>query len=283
MWTRRGLLGAAACQAMRGQEKAGLFGDADAYERFMGRWSRLLAPMLVEFAGVPDEGQVLDIGSGTGSLAFAVAERKSGVSVTGIDPAKEFVAYANGRNRFPDRVRFEVGDAQQLRFPDATFSACLSLLVFNFIPDARKALTEARRATKPGGPVSAAVWDYSGGMKMLRVFWDAVVSVDPKSAGLDEKNMRLSRAGELAALWKECGLKDVRERPLEITMRFESFADYWDAFLRAQGPAGVYVRGLEHEQLRALRGEVKRRLAVAAEERPIVLPARAWAVRGIRA
>jgi ubiquinone/menaquinone biosynthesis C-methylase UbiE len=152
-----------------------MFGDAEAYERFMGRWSRLAAPLLVDFTDVPESARVLDLGSGTGSLAFSIAKQKARSHVVGIDLSKPYVEYANSRNPFPDRVSFQIGDAQQLRFPDATFQTSVSLLVFNFIPDPKKALGEARRVTKPGGRISAAVWDYGSGMRMLRVFWDAAV------------------------------------------------------------------------------------------------------------
>lgn len=272
MLSRRALLAVLAVPGLRGQnQKTNMFGNAEAYERFMGRWSRVVAPQLVDFTGVPDAGRVLDIGSGTGSLAFAIAERKSRVQVVGIDPSKEYVAYANSRNPFPDRVSFQLGDAQQLQFPDASFEATLSLLVFNFIPDPGKALREARRTTKPGGPIAAAVWDYGAGMRMLRVFWDAAATTDPRAEKLDEKHMPLCRAGELAQLWKQGGLEGVHEQPLDITMRFESFADYWEPFLLGQGPAGAYARSLDGEKLQWLRGEVKRRLSLAAEDVPFAL------------
>lgn len=128
-----------------------MFGNAEAYERFMGRWSRLVARLLVNFTDLPDRGRVLDVGSGTGSLAFAIAERKVRARVLGIDPSKEYVAYANSRNPFPDRASFQVGDAQQLDFPDGAFDARLSLLVFNFIPDPRKALLEVQSGYQIGG------------------------------------------------------------------------------------------------------------------------------------
>src|SRR4051812_30111799 len=113
-----------------------MFQNADGYERFMGRWSRVLAPLLIEFADLPDGARVLDVGSGTGSLSFAVAERNGRARVVGIDASKEYVALATSRNSWGDRASFEVADAQSLPFPDASFDAAISSLVFNFIPDA---------------------------------------------------------------------------------------------------------------------------------------------------
>lgn len=281
MLSRRAFFATSVVPVLRGQdERPDMFADADAYERFMGRWSRMLAPQLVDFTDVPDRGRILDVGSGTGALAFALAERKPRSHVLGIDPSKEYVAYANSRNLFPDRASFEVGDAQQLRFADASFDASLSLLVFNFIPDPRKALREVRRVTKPGGRISAAVWDYGDGMRMLRAFWDGAVRIDAEAEKLDEKHMPLCRAGELSELWRQGGLENVHEQPLVVTMRFASFADYWDAFLLGQGPAGAYVRSLTRDKVRALRREVQSRVSPSAENVPIALAARVWSVRG---
>jgi hypothetical protein len=117
-------------------------------------------------------------------------------------------------------------------------------------------------------------------MRMLRIFWDAAVHIDPGAEKLDEKRMPLCRAGELSTLWREGGLESVREQAIDIQMWFESFADYWDPFLLGQGPAGAYVRRLERAKLEALRKEVQRRLSLPAENTPFVLPARVWAVRG---
>ena len=282
MLSRRGALGILAVTILRGQDKKlNMFGDAEAYDRFMGRWSHLVAPLLVDFTGLPGTGRVLDVGSGTGSLAFVIAERNKQSRVLGIDPSKEYVAYANSRNPLPDRATFQVCDAQHLRLSKATFAASLSLLVFNFIPDPNKALREVRRVTKAGCPISAAVWDYGEGMRMLRVFWDAAVSVDARAERLDEKHMPLCRAGDLSHLWKRGGLENVQEQPLDITMRFESFADYGDPFLLGQGPAGSYVRSIDHDRLPVLRDAVKRGLSISGENVPFALPARVWAVRGI--
>ncbi len=146
------------------------FHNAEAYERFMGRWSRRIAPLLVDFAHLPSNGQVLDVGSGAGALAFAIAAHKPRLRVVGLDPSKEFSAYTAATNPFPERITFETGDAQGLHFPDATFAACLSQLVFNFIPDPAKALQELCRVTAPAGSIATATWDYAEGMQMLRIF-----------------------------------------------------------------------------------------------------------------
>src|SRR5215510_5632937 len=257
-----------------------MFGNAEAYDRFMGRWSRTVAPLLVDFAGVPDAGRVLDIGSGIGTLAFEIAKRVPGLHVIGIDPSKEFVAYAMSRNPFRDRTSFQVGDAQDLQFADGTFIGSLSLLVFNFIPDPERALREASRVTQRGRRITAAVWDYGELMRMLRAFWDAAGDVDVRAEKFDEKHMPLCRAGELSQLWKQAGLENVHEQPLDITMRFDSLADYWEPFFLGQGPAGAYIRRVEADHLPLLRSAVKRRLGLASESDAISLPARVWAVRG---
>ena len=265
--------------AASGAVQEGMFSGGDAYERFMGRWSREVAPLLVKFAGVRDGHAVLDVGSGTGALTAAVAAAASSSRIVGIDPAASYVAYARTRHT-SERMRFEVGDAQQLRFADGSFDRTLSLLVLNFIPDRSRALGEMIRVTRAGGIVASAVWDYGQGMEMLRVFWDEAVALRPDADARDERHMPLCRKGELAELWRTHGLRDVAEEALTIHMRFSSFDDYWAPFLEQQGPAGDYVAALEPREREQLRLRLRRRLLGEGPDHPIVLDARAWAVRG---
>jgi SAM-dependent methyltransferase len=274
-----GLLTALSVVAARGAGQDGMFSEAEAYERFMGRWSRDLAPLLVAFADVRDGHTVLDVGAGTGALSAAVAAVAPSSAIVGIDPAAPYVAYARSRLS-GERIRFAVGDARQLRFADRSFDRTLSLLVLNFIPDRASAVREMIRVTRAGGIVAGAVWDYGAGMEMLRLFWDEAVALSPDADPRDERHMPLSRKGELEQFWRAQRLRNVSEEALTIRLRFSSFEDYWSPFLERQGPAGDYVAALEPDTREQLRLRLRKRLLGDGPDRAFVLDARAWAVRG---
>jgi SAM-dependent methyltransferase len=258
-----------------------IFAGSDSYERFMGRWSRRLAPLFVEFVTVGKRDSVLDVGSGTGALAFALAETSPDVGVTGVDRSSVYVRAAH--NRAPrDGVRFLVGDSQTLQFRDATFDKTFSLLVLNFIPDPVKAVAEMIRVTRRGGVVAAAVWDYGEGMEMLRVFWDEAVATDSAADEADERHMPLCRRGELTSLWGASGLGQIAEQPIAIDLVFADFDDYWSPFLGGQGPAGAYATSLSAKGRAALETRLRRRLLGDRDDGAFTLRARAWAVKGVR-
>lgn len=257
-----------------------LWRGAEAYDRLMGRWSRRLAPELIEFARLKEGDRVLDIGCGIGSLALSVVASTRRSEIVGIDPAAAYVEYARQRTSDP-RVRFEVGDAQRLPYPAASFDKCLALLVINFIPDARQAVAEMRRVTRPGGGVAAAVWDYGEGMTMLRIFWDTSVALDPSAEPRHERHAPYCQRGQLSALWTASGLEQVEETELEIRLDFTSFEDFWSPFLGGQGPSGSYATGLLPERQRALEKQLRENVLGSKPDGPFTLEARAWAVRGI--
>ncbi len=256
-----------------------MFFHAEAYDRYMGRWSRRLAPLFLEFAGVAEGSWVLDLGTGTSSLALTLAAAIPSVEVVGIDASVAYVGYARTRTADP-RLQFVAGTAQALPFRHACFDACLASLVINFIPDAHQAVAEMRRVTRPGGKIAACVWDYGEGMVMLRLFWDVAATLDPAAAERYEGRMPYCRSGQLSALWRERGLAHVEETGLTIALEFSSFGDFWSPFLEGQGPAPSYTVGLSSERRYALQERLRAEILSRDRDRPFTLMARAWAVRG---
>jgi len=261
------------------EAEAKMFAASAGYERFMGRWSRLLAPLHISFAGVKNGQRVLDVGTGTGSAAVAVEAGMPASEIVGIDPSEGFIAYAR-KNAKSTRTSFEIGDAQALKFKGASFDQTLALLVMNFIPDHNKAIAEMRRVTRAQGVVSACVWDYDAGMQMLRFFWDEAVALDPAIEPKDERHMKLSRQGQLGDLWKSVGLINVQETPLVIDQAYSSFNDYWEPFTKGAGPGGAYVVSLSPDRRQQLEARIRKRLLGDRQDGPFTLTARAWCVRG---
>jgi SAM-dependent methyltransferase len=257
-----------------------MFSAAQAYERFMGRWSRTLAPLLVRFAGIEHTNRVLDLGCGTGALTTAIHAAVPSARVVAIDRSAPYVAFARSRQA-SGCVHFQVGDAQHLPLAHGSVDATLSLLTVNFMPDPYRAVTEMMRVTRRGGTVATAVWDYAQGMEMLRIFWDEAIAVSPGMDASDERHMPFCRSGQLSSLWSDSGLQHVVEQPLSIVTAFTSCDDYWSAFEQKQGPAGACVAAIPPSQREELRLRLQARLAGDGPDRPIVLNARAWAVRGI--
>ena len=256
-----------------------MFAVSAGYERFMGRWSRLLAPPYIAFAGVKNGDRVLDVGTGTGSLAAALEASLPASEIVGVDPSEAFIAYARENAKSP-RVHFEVGDAQALKFKDGSFDNTLALLVMNFIPDHNKAVAEMRRVTRAQGTVSACVWDYDSGMQMLRFFWDEAVALDPAVEPKDERHMKFSREGQLGDLWSRAGLINITEEPLMIDQAYSSFNDYWEPFTNGAGPGGAYVVSLSEDRRQQLEARMRKRLLGDRQDGPFTLRARAWCVRG---
>lgn len=261
--------------ASQSEAEAKMFTMSAGYEAYMGRWSRQLAPLYVAFAAPKNGDRVLDVGTGTGALASALEAALGSGEIVGVDPSAGFIAYAT-QNAKSGRARFEVGDAQKLRFADASFDHTMSMLVMNFIPDHNKAIAEMRRVTRPGGVVSSCVWDYGEGMESLRIFWDEVVALDPAAEPKHERNMKLTREGQLGALWKSAGLAGIQEKPLVIGQAFKSFDDFWGPFLKGVGPGGAYVVSLPEDKRQQLGSRLRKRFGDGA----FTLKARVWCARG---
>jgi hypothetical protein len=132
---------------------------------------------------------------------------------------------------------------------------------------------------RPGAVVAAYVWDYAGGMELMRRFWDAAAALDPAAAELDEgRRFPLCREEPLASLFGGAGLREVAVRAIDVPTRFRDFDDYWNPFLGGQGPAPGYAMALGEDERAALRERIRAGLP-AGPDGSIGLVARAWAVR----
>jgi SAM-dependent methyltransferase len=258
-----------------------MWSDADAYEQYIGRWSRLVAAEFVDWVAVPDGAAWLDVGCGSGALSQAILARGAPSAVLGIDPSRTFVEDAE-RSTDDARARFLVAGAGQVPAPDETFDAAVSGLVLNFVPDVAEALGEMRRVTRADGLIAAYVWDYAGRMDLLRFFWDAVATLDPNSGSLDEgARFPICEPKALEAAFSAAGLYDVTVRAIDVPTTFEDFEAYWRPFLGAVGPGPAYVASLEPDARERLRRLLQNTLPLEPDG-TIQLRARAWSVRGRR-
>jgi SAM-dependent methyltransferase len=243
---------------------------ADAYARFMGRYSEPLAVQFAKLAHMRPGHRALDVGCGPGGLTAQLVERLGADAVSAIDPSDSFVAAI--RARFPE-VDVRPGVAEHLPFPDDSFDLALAQLVVHFMTDPVSGLQEMARVTRPGGLVAACVWDHAGGGGPLATFWRAVHDMDPRARG--EAELAGAREGHLAELCEAAGLKHIEPTSLTVKVRFTTFADWWEPFTLGVGPAGAYVTQLDE----ARRDVLRTRCAQLLPPAPFEVAASAWCVR----
>ena len=251
-----------------------MFANASAYQRFMGRYSDKLSHEFARAAGVGPGQHVIDVGCGSGALTVVLAEIVGAENVAGVDPSEPFVAEA--RTRVPG-ADLRVGPAESLPFEDASFDAALSQLVFHFVQDPAQSVAEMRRVTRPGGRVAACVWDMTGGMTMLRSYWDA--AREAGATGPDEIERFGGRPGQVAQLWRDAGLRDVVDESLTVSADYEDFDELWTSFLGAAGPVGAHAVSLDEQQAAAVSAALHRR--VGSPDGPFTLTASAWYAAGV--
>ncbi|HTJ36321.1 MAG TPA: class I SAM-dependent methyltransferase [Dactylosporangium sp.] len=244
---------------------------ADAYGRFMGRYSEPLAPRFADLAGVAAGARVLDVGCGAGALTAELVARLGPDAVSAVDPSEPFVAAA--RDRLPG-VDVRLSPAEHLPFPDDTFDAALAQLVVHFMADPVAGLHEMARVTRPGGTVAACVWDHAGGTSPLAAFWRAVESMDPSAP--DESGLAGAREGHLAELFAAAGLHGISSTVLTVRVAFPDFDTWWEPFTLGVGPAGDYVSHLDEPG----RAELRARCATLLPPAPFEITASAWTALG---
>jgi ubiquinone/menaquinone biosynthesis C-methylase UbiE len=227
------------------------FDDSAAYERAMGRWSRAVAPVFLQWLAPPASARWLDVGCGTGILAHTLLQLSSPATVVGIDPEFGQVAQAS-RGLAAGRATFQVADARRLPFADASFDIAASALVLNFIPERQQALAEMRRITSAGGRVAAYVWDFaeelspSGPLRRGMRRFGADVPAIPGAAE--------SRIQALTTLFEQAALERIETRTIEVCLAYRDFQDFWQAQTPGYYPTTKLIASMtESERSRLMR------------------------------
>jgi SAM-dependent methyltransferase len=225
------------------------------YERRIARYGPELAIALMKVAAVRAGQRALDVGCGSGALTEPLSEWLGPQNVAAVDP--DMVAVEACRGRLPG-LDVRVAAAEALPFADDEFDVVLAQLVVSFMSDPQRGVGEMRRVARSGGTVATSVWDFAGGMTLLRTFWDAATALD--------------------RLWRSAGLVDVTTGELRAGASYVDFEDLWVPLVAPDGSPGAYFGELESSHREALRQEVWRRLGSPAGS--FRLTARAWYVGG---
>src|SRR5687768_5542848 len=245
---------------------------AEAYDRFMGRYSALLSRQLADLASVAAGQRVIDVGCGPGALTAELVARLGPEAVAAVDPSAPFVAAARERN---PGVDVHQASAEQLPFPADAFDAALAQLVVHFMSDPVAGLTEMARVTRRDGVLAACVWDHAGGQGPLGIFWRAARALDPDLH--DESHLAGARQGHLGELFAAAGLREIEETSLVSTVEHPTFEEWWQPFNNGVGPAGAHVASLDASD----RSDLEAACRALLPDAPFVVRAKAWAARGI--
>ena len=246
--------------------------DADAYDRYMGRYSRLLSGQLADLASIRRGQHVIDVGCGTGALTGELVGRLGPSGVAAVDPSEPFAAAT--RERHPG-VDVRQAPAERLPFPADAFDAALAQLVVHFMSDPVAGITEMARVTRRDGVIAACVWDHGGSQGPLRIFWAAARALDPDVD--DESHLPGTREGHLAELFEAAGLRGVEATALSVSLEHSTFDAWWEPFTRGVGPAGDFLASLDTDRRTELREDCRRRVP----SEPFAVTAVAWAARGL--
>ncbi|MBO9534039.1 MAG: class I SAM-dependent methyltransferase [Solirubrobacteraceae bacterium] len=245
---------------------------AEHYDRFMGRFTRTLAPAFIGAAGIgPGDGPVVDVGCGPGGLTLELAKTYGGEAIAAIDPADQFAAAC--RDRVPG-ADVRVGGAEELPWDDDAFGAALACLVIGFMRDPVRGISEMARVTRPGGTVAACMWHLPEGMPMLGHFWKAMLAVRPELPG--ERALVGTQEGQIGDVFRTAGLIDVREGSIAAAADYTGFDDYWEPLTNGVGPAGQALAALPEADRERVRDTAKAGLP----DGPFTLEARAWLAVG---
>lgn len=247
--------------------------SSEAYDRFMGRFSRPLSVGFADWLPLRQGSSALDVGCGPGALTEVLAARLGAASVTGVDPSEPFVQAI--RERLPE-ITIVQASAEDLPFEEGSFDLAVAQLVVHFMSDPAAGAAELLRVTRPGGTIALNVWDFAGGRAPQSIFLSALKSVVPEAD--DEIGRAGTRPGELTALLRGAGCRDIEQTELSVTVASPTFEDWWEPYTLGVGPAGAQLRALDPER----RDAVQERCRALVGNGPVHSTATAWAARGTR-
>jgi SAM-dependent methyltransferase len=253
-----------------------LFTDGEAYERMMGRWSRLVAEAFLDWLNAPKNLSWLDVGCGNGAFTEELIAHCAPSAVTAIDPSDDQLAYARRRPRV-GMADFRVGDAQNLPFTDGNFDIAAMALVISFLPDPGRAAAEMARVVRPGGWVATYMWDTLGGGAPVDPLYLAMESMGLTS--VRPPNPAASRRDAMQGLWKAAGLELVETRVIRIETAYTDFDDFWISNTLPIGPQGKIIASMSTRERNELRTRLRDRLPSSSTGR-IAHQAFANAVKG---
>jgi ubiquinone/menaquinone biosynthesis C-methylase UbiE len=238
------------------------FTDGGAYERQMGRWSRLVGEKFLDWLDLPKGLRCLDVGCGNGAFTESLIAHGAPGSVMALDPSEDQVAFARQRAGVA-LAEFRVGDAQVLPFDDNSYDAALMALVVSFLPDPAKAANEMARVVRPGGWVAAYMWDIPGGGSPI-----APLNRAARSLGLSPPSTASAPASRMEAmqeLWRKAGLTPVDSCVIRISITYSNFDDFWESYAQPIGPIGVLINSLSPAGKEQMRARAREQLPTAAD------------------
>lgn len=242
--------------------KTELFTDGEAYERLMGRWSRLVGKMFLDWLDVPRGLRWLDVGCGNGAFTEEIIARCAPAAVMAIDPSDEQLAFARTRTG-ARTATLQIDDAHKLSFGDGTFDVAVMALVLAFLPDAAKAVAEMARVVGPGGWVAAYMWDIQNGGTPTTPIYEAIESLG--STVQVRPNPAASRLEAMRDFWEMAGLEDIETRVIRIPVSFVDFDDFWDSNTVPIGPQGKVIAGMSPDMREQLRERLRQDLPAASD------------------
>jgi SAM-dependent methyltransferase len=241
----------------------------EAYDRFMGRYSRPLAVGLLAAVDARPGQLALDVGCGSGAVTELLVARLGGNHVSAADPSASFVASV--ANRLP-AVDVQNAAIENLPWPDGRFDLVVAQLVVHFLADPVVGLREMARVAAPGATVAANVWDYAGTGGPLGPFWEAAKRVVPGTHG--EEELPGTGKGNLLGLFDAADMSGAQESVLTVRVGHSSFEEWWAPYTLGVGPAGALVHSLDGATRERLRQECRRSLG----DGPGAIEGRAWTV-----